>query len=226
MPAALPTVPVAAYPGEYQDRHGAQAITIRHQGAELATVVRGVALVGTDFDGLTPSDRPAATAAGIVVDSIGAVCDCVLAWEMPVLVEHGGDAAPAPLSARLELGPPGRLGGADREEIRLALRWRGASLISPVRVPHFEDALGWIAAHMPDGARLRCCLTCAYSDYSPVGQGLFGWLTCFGATKAEYLAVASKDDIFALWPRAVGEVAETGICPEFAHRKAGTGYRG
>jgi hypothetical protein len=214
------------YHGRYRDRHGEEPITLHHRNGELTTIIRGVALAGRDFDGLEPADRAAAAAVGLVLDSIGDLCDCVLAWEMPVLVEHRGDVAAAPLSATLELGPPGPRGGADREELRLELRWHGAAICSPGRDPDFESALGWIAAHLPDGARLRACLTCACSDYSPAGQGLFGSLTCFRATREQYLAVASKDDLFALWPRAAGPVAETGICPEFSPRVPGTGYRG
>jgi hypothetical protein len=79
---------------------------------------------------------------------------------------------------------------------------------------------------LPSGTHLRACITCAYSDYSPVGHGLFGGLACFRDNKSEYLAVRSKADLFRIWSKMTGFVQETYLCPEFERRQPRTGYRG
>ena len=79
---------------------------------------------------------------------------------------------------------------------------------------------------LPAGSYLRACITCAYSDYSPGGNGLFGGLACFRGHKAEYLAVRSKRDLLDIWDKRTGFVQETYLCPEFDRRQPGSGYRG
>lgn|SRR5579875_150910 len=70
------------------------------------------------------------------------------------------------------------------------------------------------------------CFTCAFSDYSPVGHGLFGSLACFRGNKSSYLQVQSKRDLFAIWNTMTEFIQETYCCPAFERRKPGTGYRG
>jgi hypothetical protein len=71
--------------------------------------------------------------------------------------------------------------------------------------------------------RLRCCVTCLYSDYSPTGNGLMG-MRCHRGVKEQYLRVKSKADY---WPVPVTEeVPETYLCEEYEVRIPGTGYRG
>jgi hypothetical protein len=75
-----------------------------------------------------------------------------------------------------------------------------------------------VQGQLPPGTHLRVCITCAYSDYSPAGHGLFGGLACFRGNKAEYLAVRSKADLFRVWGTMTGFVQETYLCPEFDRR--------
>jgi hypothetical protein len=73
---------------------------------------------------------------------------------------------------------------------------------------------------------LQTCFCCAFSDYSPYGNGLFGDLACFRDNKQPYLAVETKRDFLALWDTYTEFVQETYHCGEFERRKPGTGYRG
>jgi hypothetical protein len=68
--------------------------------------------------------------------------------------------------------------------------------------------------------------TCGLSDYSPSGQQLFGDLGCFRGVSAAYRKVASKWEMFALWPSLTESVQETHVCAEWEARPAGRGYRG
>ena len=73
---------------------------------------------------------------------------------------------------------------------------------------------------------LPICFCCAFSDYHPVGNGLFGDLACFRNKKQAYLAIRNKYELMDLWLAHIEDVQETYYCPEFERRKRGTGYRG
>jgi hypothetical protein len=73
---------------------------------------------------------------------------------------------------------------------------------------------------------MRACFSCAFSDYSPAGHGLFGGLACFRGAKEEYAGVQDKRGIFELWSRRTEYVQETHVCEEHRPRVPGTGYRG
>lgn len=69
-------------------------------------------------------------------------------------------------------------------------------------------------------------MSCAFSDYHPVGNGLFGCLACFRDNKQQYLAAQDKYALMNLWDTHTEYVQETYHCDEFEKRKPGTGYRG
>ena len=73
---------------------------------------------------------------------------------------------------------------------------------------------------------MKCCHTCAFSDYHPVGTGTFGGLACFRDHKQEYLALKGKAALMHFFNKSTENVQETYLCPEFEKRIPGTGYRG
>ena len=73
---------------------------------------------------------------------------------------------------------------------------------------------------------MKCYFTCAYSDYHPIGHGLFGSMMCFKDNKKAYLSVTDKAGFLEIADSMSGMVQETHVCPDFERRKAGTGYRG
>jgi hypothetical protein len=148
----------------------------------------------------------------------GYLTNFVLEWTMPLGVAVGDRLAEACLDARLSLG-------SGQELLRLVLRWEGGVAESRER-GWFEDALADLQAQLPEGVSMRCCFACAFSDYHPVGHGLFGGLACFRDNKDGYLAVHSKNELWPVWPTRTEWVQETFVCPEFQVRVPGTGYRG
>jgi hypothetical protein len=214
------------YAASYADRFGRESTSIANDGTTLSMVVRGVAFAGSDFDGLEPvagtdPDRLASfTLQG------GCLCSCVIEADIPILVATPGGTEDGLLRARLELGQPAPNGGLDREHLILELRFGGRVFRSSGRSGWFEDEMLDVQNQLPPGDHLRACITCAYSDYSPVGHGLFGGLACFRDHKAEYRAVRSKADLFRIWGTMTGFVQETYLCPQFERRQPGTGYRG
>ena len=216
----------AAYPTRYRDRHGEVVTQLHNDGQTLSMVVRGVEFRGRDFDGLepTPSTDPAALSPFTLQH--GDLCACTLDFEMPLPVVIDQQIQEGTLTVHLELGEPTPKGGIDREILSLTLNVGGRVYRSPGTSGWFEDELLELQRRLPEGAHLKACITCAFSDYSPYGHGLFGGLACFRGNKPAYQSIQGKADLFRVWDTLTGFVQETYLCPEFERRTPGTGYRG
>ena len=118
----------------------------------------------------------------------------------------------------LLLGQPRPEGnrGIDQETLRLRFSFGGAFFWSPwASGGFFEDELQDIPQALPEGAYLKACISCAFSDYSPGGHGLFGCLATFRDNKAAYRQATSKRDLLVMWDTMTEFVQETYLCPAF-----------
>lgn len=218
----------AIYPATYHDRQGEEATTIANDGKTLRMVVRGVEFTGESFDFfehcLDPGDPALASFSLHGRD----LCSCVIECDMPMQVAVGNETLDSNLHMRLDLGDPRPGGdrGIDREELLLNLTIAGKSFSSCGQHGWFENELLEIQAALPGGMYMKCCTTCAFSDYSPYGNGMFGCMACFRDNNAAYRAVKGKASLFAIWDTLSGFVQETYLCPEYERRKPGSGYRG
>jgi hypothetical protein len=147
-------------------------------------------------------------------------------FTQPLFLIVGGVDVRGELGVAIILGPPDPRGGIEHQAVRLTLQSPIGHLVSPGTSGWFEDELLDLQRRLQPEASLKACITCAFSDYSPYGNGMFGWLACFRGNKAAYTAVKSKLDLFRIWDTATDLVQETYLCPEFRVRLPGTGYRG
>jgi hypothetical protein len=200
---------------------------IDNDGDVLGVRIRGVDFAGRDFDSLEPGtgrlpeDIPFALAQG-------ALCSCTLEWTVPVGVVLGGNVVDGWLECQLRLGDPRSQppGGIDAEDLAAFLRV-GEHRYSTSRAHgYFEDALADIHQQLLPGDYVRTCVACAWSDYFPAGQPLFGGLACFRGNKDAYRRVRNKTDLFQIWNSGTEQVQETHVCGEFERRGADAGYRG
>lgn len=189
-------------------------------GYEIHTVVRGVGLSGCDFDGLDPESEDGARKAGLIVGPTG-LTDCILSGRLPCVVDSGGVEVETSVDFQLDLRNETRSDRAAPTNLRLSL----SGDITGVEIVDdwFEDGMIRLEAALPADFRLRCCVTCLYSDYSPAGHGLMG-MFCHRGAKEQYLAVKSKADYWGV--PVTEEVVETYLCEDYVRRVAGTGYRG
>ena len=218
----------AEYPTRFRDRHGELVTVICNDGKTLGMIVRGVEFRARDFDGFTPVDANVPTAGASITLHHGSLCACEIAFEMPLASTVRGAVTEGVLSVRLDLGdprPPPR-DGLDREALALSLAIDGHAYQSAGTSGWFELELLDLDRQLPADVSLRACVTCAFSDYSPYGHGLFGDLACFRGNKAGYLASEGKRGILDVWGTMTEFVQETYLCPEFERRMPGTGYRG
>ncbi|MEU0729919.1 DUF6304 family protein [Streptomyces sp. NPDC006140] len=219
------------WPGRYTDRHGSQEVVFETDGRELIrTTIRGVLFEGDSMDdlGALAGEPPEAMFRFLH----GALCSCLLEWRLPLPVEGAGQGVrEGVLHCALRLPDPaaGTASGADRESLVLTLRLDGREYGGADDCGDFENGLYAIQRELPPGTRLKACIACAWSDYSPVGHGLMAGLACFRDVKARYRQVDGKHGprgIFALWPAHTEVVQETWLCGDFEPRGAHAGYRG
>jgi len=211
------------YPARYRDQHGEEATVIQNDGKSLRMTVRGITFVGFSFDTLDPECGADAARSAFFEFDHHALSACVIEWQMDIPMVQGGECNTAELWGSIELGSdkPG-VGGVD---LRLTLVHDGISYSSSGTSGGFEDELLEIQRQLPAGTFMKACINCAYSDYSPCGQQVFGDMMCFRNKKEQYLKVQSKGDFFQLG-KPEQDVQETYLCPEFERRIPGTGYRG
>jgi len=214
------------YPTKYSDRRGVELAEMRNDGSTLSIRLRGVSFSGADFDALEPeSDSPLDLLSQFTFWN-GVLCDCTLDCEIPVPVVFADETLPSTLRMHLELGAPGAAnGGLDRELLSLSIDLKGQVYRSAGTDGFFEYELLSLQSTLPPSSYLKACISCAHSDYHPVGHGLFGGMACFRQVKEEYAKVKSKQDLFGVWGQSE-RVQETYLCPEFERRRPGTGYRG
>ena len=214
------------YPAKYHDRFGEEATAIENDGTTLRMVVREIEFTGRMFDDWEPSTPASSPQLTNFPLNRGELCSYTLECEIPLPLVKASQPTQAILRVHLELGEPRANGGVDREDLKLELSINGQSYKSSGRNGWFEDELIDIQAMLPTDVHMKCCFTCAYSDYNPAGHGLFGGLICFRNHKREYLSLTGKQAVFQLIEKTNEIVQETYLCPEFEKRVPGTGYRG
>ena len=213
-------------PARYSDERGAEETAILNDGETLRLPLRGIEFVGRDFDSLAPPGNAAPEALRRFSLHQGCLCSCRIECEIPVPIHDRGREAEGTLHVELLLGDPASDGGLDREELRISLLYGDRRFAGSGYSGWFEDELLEIQAQLPEGVFIRACINCMYSDYSPYGHGLFGWMMCFRNLKDAYREVAGKQTFWAIHGRHDRLVQETYLCPEFERRAPGTGYRG
>jgi hypothetical protein len=145
---------------------------------------------------------------------------------MPVSMIAPSGHTTAQLSCQLILGDPAASGGLDREDLTLALHYQAVHVRTAHAHGYFETALADIQRQLPPGLTLKACISCAFSDYSPAGNGLFAGLACFRDNKEAYLAVSTKWQMFQVWDTLTEFVPEIYLCPSYQQRGPHAGYRG
>lgn len=215
-----------SYPARYRDKNGEETATLHNDGKLLTISLRGVTFVGGEFDileAMIPFDSPALSAFTL---NKGVLCSCEIEFDMPIPVVAPEGAAWSSLHIHIKLGEPLPNGAIESETVKLGLTYGGEAVYSRGKQGFFEDELRELQAALPDGVYLKCCFSCAFSDYNPIGSGLFGDMVCFRDNKEAYLQVQDKYDLFRIWETRTGYVQETYLCSEFERRVPGAGYRG
>ena len=213
------------YPATYNDRFGEEKTVIQNDGKTLRMLLRGVTFTGSMFDDFEPSITEKAKLTSFSMNA-GALCSYKMDCQIPITVVMFDKSIEAILQTHIEVGDRAPNGGVNLERVQLILTVADQSFNSSGTHGWFDDELLEIEAALPHNIFMKCCHTCAFSDYHPVGSGTFGCLACFRDHKQEYLALKGKSALMHFFSNSTENVQETYLCPEFEKRVPGTGYRG
>jgi len=205
----------ATYSTKYRDEQGEETTSIHNDGSVLTMIVRGVKFESSFFYDFESVDLPGNYA----------LPPCVLTCVIPVPIHTSSGRIITPLTVVVNSGIPEPRRRGKYDALKLQLEIENRLFYSRSPGGWFEEALNALQQQLEVGTYIECCLNCAFSDYSPYGNGGFGGLACFRDNKTEYLKVHGKS-IFAIWDTLTEFVQETYLCPQFEKRKPGTGYRG
>lgn len=217
-----------SFPGTYRDSRGEESVLWRVEAQrtsprfELHTTIRGLRYSGIDFDLLDPDDQGDSNVARLSPGPVSNVLtECVLTGQLPCVVERDGRTSASVVTFALDLHHEARANTAAPENLTLAITVddTGFTVVDDC----FEAGIQRLESLLPAGTRLRCCVTCLYSDYSPTGRGITG-MRCHRNAREQYLAVRTKADYWNV--PVTEEVLETYVCAEYRRRVPGTGYRG
>mgnify|MGYP006928332576 CR=1 FL=1 len=216
----------ATYPTTYCDARGEEATVIHNDGCTLGVHIRGVAFAGESFDALSPRQALSDADRQLFTLQHDCLCACTLRCTMSLDVIDQTRQLNGELSVEVVLGEPTANGGLSHERVRLTLRSSLGELVSAGQSGWFEDELLDLNGQLGATAHIMACITCAFSDYSPYGHGIFGDMACFRSCKDRYERVQTKIALFELWPLLTEFVQETYVCSEYRLRMPGRGYRG
>ncbi|MCC6327003.1 MAG: hypothetical protein IT174_00705 [Acidobacteria bacterium] len=186
--------------------------------------VRGVVFAGRDFAWFEPENEVDVPQGRFSLCQ-GGLCDFRIEFAIPLEIAQPKQTTLEELRVTISVGGADKF-GFPTSDVSLELTVFERELKSRGTSQWFEDELLDIQAQLPTGCTFRSCFGCAYSDYSVYGHGFFGNMLCFRNIKDRYSKVKDKDEYMEIMDLSIETVQETYVCPEFAIRRPGTGYRG
>ncbi|MFD2562863.1 DUF6304 family protein [Aquimarina rubra] len=211
------------YPATYQDKRGTEEIIIKSDGSDMYFTLRGIDFEGTDFEMLTAEEiDDSKFDYEMFADGSGDVTNFKLTITIPTQFYNSlsNQIFTENLVAHIEVGETTTIDGLDSELTSLLLTTSFGEFKVEKKLEWMEDALIALQDQLPPNIYLKTCLSCKYSNYHPVGNGMFGGLCCFKNYKAELRQMNDKHDLMNLWTEesvkneSLFFVQETFDCPE------------
>lgn len=220
---------MAIYPAVYRDAHGEEQTVIENDGQTLRMAVRGVGFVSIpfgSFDDFAPVVENTADISTFRFGSFGGLIAAALSFDMPIPIVAGTAIVDGVLHITIDLeeavGRP--KDNTDWADPQMMLIFQEEAYTSRGGDGRFEGELLQIQRQLPSDIYMKCCFNCAFSGYSPYGNGLWG-MYCHRNHKEAYVHANDKPEWIRLDDVAAERVQETHLCPEFEQWDGETGYR-
>ncbi len=211
------------YRATYQDKRGTEEIVIKSDGSDMYFTLRGINFEGQDFEMLEAEEiDDTKFEYEMFQDGSGDLTNFRITVTIPVLLFDSikKNKFTAPLIVNVEVGETTTIKGLDSELTGLTLTTSFGEFTVEKKLEWMEDALIAIQNQLPEHIYLNTCLSCKYSNYHPVGNGMFGGLCCFKNHKVEVRKMNNKYDLMNSWTeegvknKSLFFVQETFDCPE------------
>lgn len=208
------------YPIKYSDKFGTEEGEIHSDGSSMYLTLRGIQFEGSDFEGLEGEVDESKFQYQLYKDGSGDLFNFRMEIQFHISLQHENKVISAPMKFEIEVGEELEFDGLESIVTTVELATSFGKFQSNKKVEWFEEAIIEIQNKLPNNTRIKSCLNCKYSNYHPVGNGMYGSLYCFKKLKSKVSDIQNKDDLMDLWtPEAVKKndifnVQETFDCSE------------
>jgi hypothetical protein len=198
---------------KYKDKFGKERTEISSDGRTMHLVLRGIEFEGSDFEMLEGKIDDNKFEYEKYQDCLGDLTNFELEVNFPIRIVWDKTDTIESLTAFI------RTGKEVETSVFLMLRTKFGIFRNTKNYGWFEEALIEIQNSLPENTHIKTCLSCKYSSYHPLGNGMFGGLKCFKNLKLETDTIRSKDDLMNLWDKGCKEktifnTQEVFDCPE------------
>ena len=190
------------YHAVYRDKRGKEAIIVKSDGSQLHTSIRDISFYGGDFDQLsTEVIDNTKFDYHLFADGSGDLTNFSLNITIPIQVYNSltNQTFNENLVANIILGEHTTIDGFDHELNGLILNSSFGKFVVEKKLEWMEDALIALQDQWPPNLYLKTCLSCKFSNYHPVGNGMFGAMCCFKNFKAEVEQFKDKTSLMEAW---------------------------
>jgi len=208
------------YPIKYTDRFGTEETEIYSDGSMMYVTLRGIQFEGSDFEALEGHIDTKKFDYAIYQNGSGELSNYRLQVHFPIKMIHNRRITNETLQFEIEVGKNLEIKGLDPIVNAIELNTSFGNFKSTKEIDFFEDAIIDIQNKLPFQTKIISCLSCKYSNYHPVGNGMFGSLYCFKKLKTEVASFKNKHDLINLWTKEaidkedIFNVQEIFDCPE------------
>jgi len=200
----------------YTDKFGTEQTDFQSNGSELRIKLRGIDFKGDCFESLEgeiDERKFEYVKFGEEDSKFGDLTNCRFYIEIPIKLIKKEEEITKLLQADIQIDQSKNYG------INLTINSNPNPISNSKRFGYFEDALVEIQEQLPKDEKIKSCLSCKFSHYSPFGNGMFGDLYCFKKIKEKTSEIKDKISLFAVWELAHKEdklfnVQETFDCDE------------
>ncbi|GGG52442.1 DUF6304 family protein [Bizionia arctica] len=200
------------YSAKYKDKFGELETKIYSDGSSLNLTLRGIQFEGTDFEGLEGIVDESKFEYVLYENGIGDLTNFELMAVIPVNIVRNKKEIIGNLETFIATGN-------NNSVVRLKLETEYDTFLSEKEYGYFEDAIIGIQEKLPENTKIKTCLSCKYSNYHPIGNGMFGGLNCFKNLKEDVENVSGKSDLMVMWDKGMENkktfnVQETFVCDD------------
>jgi len=182
----------------YKDKFGEEETEIFSDGSIMYVTLRGIKFEGSDFESFKGEVDKSKFDYEMFQDDFRELTNFIMEVIFPIKIEDKNKIITEEIKFTIEVGKELEIKGLDSIVNKIELNTSFRNFISTKKVEWFEDAIIEIQNMLPKKMQIKTCLSCKYSNYHPVGNGMFGSLYCFKKIKKELSTIRDKYDLMSL----------------------------
>lgn len=184
------------YPINYKDKFGKEKTEITTDGSTMYLTMRGIKFKGVDFESLEGAIETNKFQYEMYQDGSGVLTNFRMEIELSVKLHHKNKTVFSKIKFNIGVGNKLKI---ETPKDTVELETPFGRFKSQKKIEYFEGSIIEIQKMLPSNTQLIICLSCKYSNYHPVGNGMFGALYCFKQMKNKVANVNNKHDLMNLW---------------------------